>query len=206
MMNFLESPQILELTNPMMQCMFTSQMCADHCQMTSLCIQRISCLLWHAIDTQDPFTPGICQLGCGPDIGTLNIDHNWQSINHKAIVGPQILLFLKTSGATEFAARKGLKCMLLHAYMGIIHFRPLKGIVPESQIMLNLQQSWITFKVSQLLKKKKQWEYYKIIFFMVYLYKNEKNGQIKNLKKKKVKKKVSAEIQTADLLITRQSP
>ncbi len=41
-------------------------------------------------------------------------------------------------------------------------------------------------------------------FFMVYLYKNERNDQIKKEKKKKEeKKKCSAEIQTANLLITR---
>ncbi len=43
---------------------------------------------------------------------------------------------------------------------------------------------------------------------MVYLYKNEKNGQIKKEKKKRtnVQKKGSTEIWTANLLITSQVP
>ncbi len=42
------------------------------------------------------------------------------------------------------------------------------------------------------------------IFCVVYLYKNEKNDQIK--KKKKEKSKSSAEIRTANLFITMQAP
>ncbi len=42
--------------------------------------------------------------------------------------------------------------------------------------------------------------------FMAYLYKKEKNDQIKELKKIKLKSYGSGEIQTADLFITRRAP